>query len=227
MKKYIHAIIAMSASCVCGVAAYAGIPGIIDDALKAYPAGSTDLVPQNQKGTEIQPDALSTFSVSEVRYGPIQLEAWGEENTGSPTETDEAITLNFNLKGSSAEPVAPVIRSVGEYLSPLRTTKLLITNDDQNVKFRFSFKGADGRVTTVENQCGVSNRWACLIQGEMTVWFYKGGDTVTVVTIIEKEGSSLEFSSATGVFNIKAERDLIPKAFLEFIEAREIPKGRL
>jgi len=128
------------------------------------------------------------------------------------------ILILFVIAGLKTQAADQVIRSVGEYQSRLRTTNLSITSDNKNVKFRFSFKGKDGRVTSVGNQCRISDTWACFIQDEMTVWFYKGGDTVTVSTIIEKEGSTLEFSSSSGVFDIKRERDLIPKALLEFIE---------
>ena len=130
------------------------------------------------------------------------------------------LTTFFLFAGIKAKAADLIIQSVGEYFSPLKTTCLSITSVTQTVKFKFSYKGKDGRSTSIEDQCSASNRWSCYFQDEMTVWFYKGGKTALVATIIPKSGSLLEFSSSTGVLDIEKDRNLIPKVFLDFLEKK-------
>jgi hypothetical protein len=121
--------------------------------------------------------------------------------------------LVVNLNASNE-----LIRSRGNYLSPNGKSKVAVLDDRKDVVILFSFVGPDLRVTSIEHKFDSGKKWACFISDEMTLWVYKGGDRVVSSTIVEKSGAALEFSALNGVFDVKADRNLIPKILIEFIE---------
>lgn len=110
-----------------------------------------------------------------------------------------------------------VIRSPGQYQSPGKSTSLLITADE-NPKATFSHVGVDGRVTKSETHLGQSDQWACLIEDELTLWVYRGADSVLTITIVPGSEDKLEFTTSNRIYELATERGAIPKLLLSAIE---------
>ncbi|AHF93969.1 hypothetical protein OPIT5_01635 [Opitutaceae bacterium TAV5] len=54
----------------------------------------------------------------------------------------------------------------------------------------------------------------------MTLWVYRGGDSVLAVTIEAAPPEPSQFITSKRIFDLKTERNDIPKALLESIEKK-------
>lgn len=112
-----------------------------------------------------------------------------------------------------------LITEPGAYVSEQKTTALSIAQDDQQIVARFSHTGKDGRVAAKEIRFSAGRPWAGLIENELTFWLYKGGDSVLTMTIIPKDGDTLQFSTSTGVIDLRSDTSAVPQALLDFVAA--------
>lgn len=117
----------------------------------------------------------------------------------------------------SLSAINQVIRSPGQYQSPGKATSLRISTDE-NPQATFSHVGVDARVTKSEIRLGQSNKWACLIEDEMTLWVYRGGETVLTITIVPGSADRLDFTTSNRIYDLATERSAIPKPLLSAIE---------
>ncbi len=109
-----------------------------------------------------------------------------------------------------------VIRSPGQYQSPKNSTSLRISADE-NPKATFSHTGVDGRVTKAQILLDGSSKWACYIEGEMTLWVYRGGDTILAITIVPGSDDKLDFITSKRIYNLATELNEIPRPLVDVI----------
>ena len=111
-----------------------------------------------------------------------------------------------------------IIQKIGHYKSPKESSELHIQEKKDQIEFKFTYTGQDGRSSGTSGHCDASLPWAFFFQNETTLWIYKGGDTVMSIDVTEHSGPQVSFSVGKTILQIKSERAFIPKELLEFIE---------
>jgi hypothetical protein len=121
------------------------------------------------------------------------------------------------LSAVAAEKAA-VIAKVGHYTSEKHTSELVVKERGADVVFSYTHTGADGRKIGTNGECKAGQLWAFLIEDEITLWIYRGGDTILRVTYEDLGGPQVSFTSGQTILQLKTERDAIPAPLLEFID---------
>jgi hypothetical protein len=105
---------------------------------------------------------------------------------------------------------ASVIEKSGSYRSASGTTSLQISDAEVAVA-KFIHVTPDGRKTQSEAILGANGTWACLFEGEWTIWIYKRGESfVRAITIIPPEDEKLQFRKSIQKVYIAKEAETIP-----------------
>ena len=113
----------------------------------------------------------------------------------------------------------PIITELGQYVSNNKISKLSVEATGKEVYFDFTTKEQDGHSTGTSGFIDRTARWAFLLQEERVLWVYRGGDKVLSIEHMQQpEGPQVSVGVGKAILHIKTDRDLIPKALLEFIE---------
>ena len=122
----------------------------------------------------------------------------------------QPIRLALAFLAAAASLAADIIQKPGVYRPKDGTTTLRIS-DSEVAAAKFEHITSDGRKTQSEATLGEAGTWACVLEGEWTVWIYqKENDSVRAITILPPEDGKLEFRTSIRKVSISEEIESIP-----------------